>query len=374
MANMIDYLDWRGDLSLAQDPFNEVDSLILCQVVYLPLDGIVPSPEEGGSVSVGEAARRLAARRERETGGPTVIPPATPDALMHMARDKRFAQARLSRFQNVLDDERTEQFCALTIELGDRTTYVAFRGTDDTFIGWREDFAMTFAVVGSQRRALAYLGEVRRHTHGALRVGGHSKGGNLAMYAAAMAGWMTRRRVREVWVHDGPGFAEGMVPEDALEAVEPKVRRYVPEFCVVGQFLSQGAAREVIASATSAVMQHSPVNWQVMGNRFVRVGDIDERARRFGETFDEFLSGKDAAFRKRLTDALFAALEEGGSSLSDVAAAAPGSYLRIARAFSTLDPDVRDAVSGIVGSLVGESVSKGIADAAESLARHLGRQ
>lgn len=374
MANMLDYLDWRGDLTLSRDPFNEVDSLILCQVSYLPLDGIVPSPEMGGSVSVREAAEafeRLSAAGALAQG-PTLIPPASPDALLKMGRSRRFAEARLSRFVNVLDDDATEQFSALCISLGDHSTYVAFRGTDDTFTGWREDFEMTFSVVGSQRHALAYLENVSRHTLGELRVGGHSKGGNLAMYASAMAGWLTRLRVREVWVHDGPGFEKGLVPKEALKSIEPRVRRSVPEFCVVGQLLTQGSAREVVASATSAVMQHSPLNWQVAGGSFVQVDDIDARARAIGETFDRVLEGKDEEFRRRLTDALFSALAQGGATLGEVAAGAPASYLRIMRAFSTADADVREAVSEIVGALVGESLSKSLADAGAAVSEALG--
>ena len=374
MATMLDYLGWRGDLTLGQDPFNEVDSLILTQVSYLALDDVVPTAEEGGSITVREAARlyegRVSAGLVRE--GAAIIPPATPEPFYRMAASKRFGTARLSRFVNVLDDEAAEQFSAMCVELDDGTTYVVFRGTDDTFCGWREDFQMTYSVVGSQRRALTYLEDARRHTHGHLRVGGHSKGGNLAMYAAATAGWLTRRRVREVWVHDGPGFAEGVVPREALAAIEGRVRRYVPEFCVVGQLLSQGSRREVVASASTAVMQHSPVNWQVAGNRFVRVDDIDPRARKFGETCDRLLEGKDAEFLRRLTEGLFSALTQGGSSLSDVAAGAPGSYLRIARAYSSLDPDVREATSELVGALVNESLSKGLADAGAAVGEALG--
>ncbi|WP_307739301.1 Mbeg1-like protein [uncultured Parolsenella sp.] len=373
MATMLDYLDWRSDLTFAQDPFNEVDSLILTQVSYLALDGVVPSEEEGGFVTVREAARRyeerVAAGLLQE--GPTLVPPATPEPFYKMASSRRFGAARLSRFANVLDDEATEQFSALCVGLDDGSTYVVFRGTDDSFCGWREDFRMTYTVVGSQRHAVAYLEDVRRHTRGPLRVGGHSKGGNLAMYATAMAGWLTRRRVREVWVHDGPGFMRGLVPAEALEAIEGRVRRFVPEFCVVGQLLGQSQKREVVASATTAVMQHSPVNWQVEGNHFVRRSSIDERAQRIGEVFGHVIDGQDSAFLRRLTDGLFEALAQGGASLSDVAAGAPGSYLRIARAYSTLDPDVREAVSQMVGALVGESLSKGLADAGAAVGEAL---
>ena len=303
MATMLEYLDWRGDLTLEADPFNEVDSLVLCQLSYLDLAGIVPGTAEGGSVSVAAAAQRFADVHANDpTGGAPggVVSPLTPQVLAKMAQGARFSRARLLRYEEHLDTKAGEQFAALCIRLDDKTTYVAFRGTDDTFAGWREDFAMSFTIVGAQRRAAAYLDGVRRSVRGPLRVGGHSKGGNLAVYAASTATWAWRRRVREIWIHDAPGFGEDTVSPEALTAVEGHVRRYVPEFCIVGQLLQQGEKHEVVASATSAVMQHSAMNWQVMGNRFVRREAIDGRAQRFGELFARVIEGRDAEFRRRL--------------------------------------------------------------------------
>ena len=311
MANMLDYLDWRGDLTLAQDPFNEVDSLVLCQLSYCDLKGIVPAPGERGSVSVATAARRFDEAHAQEATAPDAVggfSPLTPEPLRRMAASRRFRHATLSRYDERLDDEMGEQFAAICVRLDDKSTYVAFRGTDDTFTGWREDFSMSFTVVGSQERALAYLEAVRRSVRGPLRVGGHSKGGNLAVFAAARSGWATQRRIVDVWCHDGPGFVDSTLDVRALEAIEPRIHRFVPEFCVVGQMLGLRGKPAVVASATSAIMQHSALNWQVMGNRFVRRPAIDEGALRFGKVFNEAVSSHDPAWRQRFTDAFFAAL------------------------------------------------------------------
>lgn len=364
MANMLDYLDWRGDLTLAQDPFNEVDSLVLCQLSYCDLKGIVPAPGERGSVSVATAARRFDEAHAQEATAPDAIggfSPLTPEPLRHMAASRRFRHATLSRYDELLDDEMGEQFAAICVRLDDKSTYVAFRGTDDTFTGWREDFSMSFTVVGSQERALTYLEAVRRSVRGPLRVGGHSKGGNLAVFAAARSGWATRRRIVDVWCHDGPGFVDGTLDARALEAIEPRIRRFVPEFCVVGQMLGLRGKPAVVASATSAIMQHSALNWQVMGNRFVRRPAIDEGALRFGKVFNEAVSSHDPAWRQRFTDAFFAALSAGGSSTTEVFAGAPGSYMRIARAYSDMEPDIREAANQVLGSLFGESFAKALA-------------
>lgn len=375
MPNMLDYLDWRGDLTLARDPFNEVDSLVLCQLSYLHLDGVVPAPGEGRPVTAEHAWERFRELHAQSPGGGApggVVSPLTPQVLEHMAGSARFRNARLSRYVEHLDAQAAEQFSALSIRLDDGTTFVAFRGTDDTFAGWREDFAMTYSTVDAQRRALDYLEDARRHVRGPLRVGGHSKGGNLAVFAAALSGRATRRRLRDVWCHDGPGFIPGAVPADALLAIEDRTHRYVPEFCVVGQLLEAPGPKEVVAAATSAVMQHSAMNWQVVGTRFVRRDEIDARAAAFGATFSQIIDGKDADFRRRLTEALFDALGQGGSTIGELAAGAPASYLRVARAYAGIDPSIREAVEAIVGSLVGESISKGLADAGVGLGGVLG--
>ncbi len=369
MGNILDYLAWRGDLTFEQDPFNEVDSLVLCQLSYLHFDGIVP--EEGPGVTVKAAAKRFAERHEETPDGGApggLVSPLTPQVLERMATSRRFAEARLFHYVEHVDDEAGEQFSAVSVKLGNGSTYVAFRGTDDTFAGWREDFAMSYAVVGAQRRAADYLEATRKATRGKLHVGGHSKGGNLAVYAAATCSRRARKRIEAVWVHDGPGFGEGTVAEKDLEAIAPLVRRYVPEFCVVGQLMDQPFPYEVVASATSGIMQHSATNWQVAGNRFERREKIDAGAGRFGQVFREAISGKDAEFCRRLTCGLFDALEAGGKTMGELSDGAPASYLRVALAYASIDADIRGAVEEVVGSLVGEAVTKGIADAGTSAA------
>ena len=373
MPNILDYLGWRGDLTLAQDPFNEVDSLVLCQLSYLDLAGIVPGPGDGGSVTLKAAARAFADRHAADADGGApggLVSPLTPALLARAGASARFGGARLSRYEAHCESgaKTAEQFGAMCFALGDGTTYVAFRGTDDTFAGWREDFEMSFSVVPSQRRALAYLEGARRATWGRLRVGGHSKGGNLAIYAAAKAGWLTRRRVADVWSHDGPGFCAGTLDERAWRAVEGRVHHYVPQFCIVGQLLEQRCPSTVVASATPGIMQHSAMNWQVTGNRFERRDAIDEGARRVGEVFDGVIQGKDAEWRRRLTDAVFGSLAAGGSTMGELADGAPASYARVARAYLGVDPELQQAVQTVVGSLVGESFSKALATAQATMA------
>ena len=372
MATMLDYLDWRGDLSFAQSPFNEVDNLILSQLSYLDVTGAADPDARGRGPTLERVWKRFCALHdvgagEGAPGG--VVSPLTVRLLEKVAASERFGRTVLCHYVERLeeDGQRSEQFSAMCFRLPDKSTYVAFRGTDASFAGWREDFAMSFSVVPSQRSATRYLEEVRRHTRGPLRVGGHSKGGNLAVYAAAQASKATQRRLVEVWSNDGPGFGEGMLSRDAFKSIRAKVHHLVPAFCVVGQLLEQPCHPQLIRADGVGVMQHDAMLWQVMGARFVPAEAMDEGAVRFGEVFASVMGGKDSLWRWRLTDALFGALEAGGSSIDEIQQEGAGAYLRVAQAYLRIDPELRDAVRTIASSIAGESVTQGVSSMARRI-------
>ena len=165
MANLLDYLDWRGDLTLEQSPFNEVDNLILAELSFVDFKDIVPGPGEGESVALRDAAERFFARfpeGEKIDMG-VLVPAAIPDMLRKMADSRRFGDMKLNCFVDHLDVGKGEQFAALTIETGDRTLYLSFRGTDDTLAGWKEDFELAcMPEVPAQKKAVAYTEAVAK--------------------------------------------------------------------------------------------------------------------------------------------------------------------------------------------------------------------
>lgn len=371
MPNMLDYLTWRGDLSFKQDPFNEVDNLILSQIAYLDLSGVVPAPGEGEPVTVAQAWQRFARRcaEQNNDGAPGgVVSNLTPQVLELMARSSRFGRALMANYVDIVDAAESLQFSALTVQLEDRSTYVAFRGTDASFAGWREDFAMSFSTVPAQICARGYLEDVRKTTRGPLRVGGHSKGGNLAVFATARATKRTQRRIIEVWSNDGPGFAEGVLPDQGLDAIHDKARLLVPESCVVGQLLEQDLDKTVVASSGVGILQHDAMAWQVQGKRFVALEQTSEGSQRFGEVFASLIKDKDLAWRSRLTESLFTALEAGGSSIDELRAGGVQAYLKVARAYLEVEPQYRQACDAIVRALMGQALSQGLAEAGGGLA------
>ena len=317
---MMDYLDWRGDLTLDQSPFNEVDNLLIAQLAYLNLDGLVPSPEQGGEVTAREACERyFALHDEQAIARQGFLVRMTAPVLRKLAETRRFAGTRLAHYVNEVDPEREMQFSAVHARLDDGTVYVAFRGTDSTLIGWKENFNMSFAApVPSQLEAVRYLERTAGGGNGPpLRLGGHSKGGNLAVFAAVRCREPIRSRILEVYNNDGPGFDREFLASPAYREMLGRIRKFVPQTSVVGMLLEHDEEYTVIRSSQRGLLQHDALSWEVLGPRFVYVGQVTRESRLLDEMLRSWLDRMDRAQRERFAEALFGLFEAGGIETVD---------------------------------------------------------
>ena len=262
MANIFDYMNWR-DISLEKVEFNEVDNLILSRLSYFPFDGIVNENEE---ITINEAYKRT---KILGTTGRTL---QVEDIELYqiLAKSKRFGKCKITNFVNKIEPELEKQFAAITIILPDNTIYVSFRGTDDTIIGWKEDFNMSFSeVVPSQKDAVKYLENVAKKYKNKIRVGGHSKGGNLAIYSAAFCNKETKEQIIEIYNNDGPGFLEKIIESDEYSEIVNKVKTYIPQTSIIGRLLKHKEKIKIVKSKQTGIMQHDLYTWEVLGNKFV---------------------------------------------------------------------------------------------------------
>ncbi|BCV19287.1 hypothetical protein ATOBIA_N15770 [Atopobiaceae bacterium P1] len=358
MADMLDYLDWFGDISLAEVPFNEVDNAILSQLAYCALEGVVPSVEEGGAISMAQADVRYRQLHDKESiyGSAGVISPYTALLPGRLGASKRFGNARLSNLYSHLDAESAEQFCAFHIALDDGSTYVTFRGTDDTLVGWREDFEMTYGTVASQRSAVDYLNATCASTSGPLMVGGHSKGGNLAIYGAALCATPIQDRIARVWNNDGPGFDKGVLAAEKLSAIQERISTFIPVFDVVGQLLSVTQDAKIVESDATGIMQHSAMSWQVRGPRFVAASpqELLPAAKSLNQAFDRWLSETTDQERKHVFTAFFDALAAiPVTTLSDLMSGDPAILAAVTEKLVNADPKTRDYIMDLLGVLAG---------------------
>ena len=229
MANIFDYLDWR-DISLEKVEFNEIDNLILARLSYFPLDGSV---KENDEITVKEAYLKM---KEQGTTG-RILQAEDIDLFPKLANSERFGNLKLTGFVNKIDPEAEKQFSAVTILFPDNTIYVAYRGTDNTIVGWKEDFNMSFSdLVASQTESVKYLEKIaNKYPEKKILVGGHSKGGNLAIYASVFCKPEIQDRIIEVYNNDGPGFSEKVVQSPEYAKMIKKVHTYIPHSGVCPQ-------------------------------------------------------------------------------------------------------------------------------------------
>ena len=310
MADMLDYLAWRGDIEFTQLPVNPVDALIFSTLSYIQFEDIVPdNPMQ--SISMAEAAAGLFSLSDPVSR--TRVKKDL-DLLKAAAESHRFDNIRLSFYRSILIPEEDTQFAAMTIFLEDGSAYIAFRGTDNTLTGWKEDFNMSFqSSVPAQQLALAYVQEFAAVHPIPIWMGGHSKGGNLAVYAAAKCGDLLQKRIVEVYSQDGPGFSEEMMNDPGYRNILPKVRSFLPQSSVIGMLLEHEEPYTIIRSNQIGIMQHDPYSWMVLGANFIQVEELTADSRFLDRTFKNWLSQMSNEERSEFFDTVFDLLESTGA-------------------------------------------------------------
>lgn len=355
MANLLDYLDWRGDLILRQSPFNEVDNLILAELSFIDFSGIVPAPGEGPRVPLWQAAQRWqAGNRGESVNMGVLVPNRIPEMLRRMAETPRFRDMELCGYREHLDTERAEQFAVLTILCGDGTAYFSFRGTDDTLAGWKEDFYLScMAEVPAQKKAVAYTKEMARLCPRLkLRLGGHSKGGNLAVWAGVFAPAAVQRRICAVWSNDGPGFRDDILSLPQHRRLEDRIHTIVPKSSVVGMLLEHEEDYTVVDSSQQGLMQHDGFSWEVRGNHFVHLHGVTRQAQLTDRELRAWVRELPVARREQFVDSVFQILEASGAkTLTDLRAEGFKTAGTMVKALKNLDKETREALLRFTGIL-----------------------
>jgi hypothetical protein len=372
MGTVLDYLKWRADLRFSQDPFNDIDALILAMFSYLPFKGIVPGIDEKEKITLEETARRYFSAFPSHKDDPEkidlTVSSSMDEGLIRMlkmaSRSERFSEMRLSRYVEKTDFSAGQQFAAITFSLphAKRQKVISFRGTDSTLIGWKEDFELAYMEeVLAQESAGDYLDCQISILSGKVTVCGHSKGGNLAVYAASRLKGADRSRLSRAVNFDGPGFNFSVLPRSSFSDCEKKVVNYVPEESIVGVLLDAVGDRSVITSSARYLYQHNPLTWAIERTGFLG-GELSDTTKLLEETVEEWLAQISLERRKAFIDALFDVLgaSEGKTvdpkeSLKDIS--------KVIKNVSGLDEDTRKMLSEVLASITNQArdtISKAI--------------
>ena len=369
MANILDYLSWRGDLTLAQSPFNEVDNLILAELSFVNFTGIVPGPGEGEGVPLHTAAEAFFRSHEGgDMGMGVLVPDEIPALLRRMAECPRFREMRVNCFQDHLVVRKAEQFAAGTVELGDGSLYLSFRGTDDTIAGWKEDFLLGCQPeVPAQKKAVAYVKAVAgQYPRRKLMLGGHSKGGNLAVYGGIFVPLAIQRRISAVWSNDGPGFYGAVLETPQHARLEGRIHSIVPKSSVVGMLLEHEESYTVVDSDQTGLWQHDGFSWQVLGTGFVTLRQVSRQGRRNDLALKEWVRRLPVDQREKFVDGLFEVLTaSGATTLTDLKEDGFRAAGAMVRAMKDMEKDTRDALFNAIATLFRSNIQAAVEEARE---------
>lgn len=353
MGNIMDYISWRGDLTFAQSPFNEVDNLILACFSYVNLDRIPAVTRQKGIElkKLVKEFKKLHTIKELEADKSFIR--LAPFMMFEMAESVRFGNCVIRNYVNEIVTEAEQQFSAVEIVLDDGTSYISFRGTDDTIIGWKEDFNLSTGVVLAQERAVEYMQRISDKASGMLRVGGHSKGGNLAIYGSVMCK-SVHDKILEIYSNDGPGFSKEFQESPETAEMMPKIIRIIPEYSIIGTLLEHEKQPIIVASTSRGLLQHDGFSWEVQGPGLVRRDSLNKTALRFIEILHKWIDGMDMEQKRLLIEDLFATLQASGyENLSEVQSGGLKSLAAMVKRLDKFAPESRGMMQELLTAICG---------------------
>lgn len=352
MMSIIDYIRKYGQFDYDELPFNNVDALILSQFSYFKFDGLLPEVGQNlPNVTVSQLskmpdAQMMFADKRWEKNNRALFEA--------MSNNRRFSFLRLNHYINIIDDEWDIQFSAITIFLPDNSAHVVFRGTDETFTGWKEDLNMSFMTpIPAQEKALDYVNYVASLLEGDFTIGGHSKGGNLAVYAAMMCSSDIRSRIAKIYNQDGPGFTAKTLAASAYADIKGKIIKLVPHSSIVGMLLDSHEEYEIVACKNFGILQHDPFNWLVEGTDFIYRNELTKHIALQNASVNEWADALSDEELKSFTDAVFDVFERSGvSDLVEYYKNPVESTKKILQAASQMSQDRQEMLKAVMAVLL----------------------
>lgn len=311
--NIYTYMDWRGDLSFSQDEWNEVDSIIFAQMVYVRFENIKNiNWDEGITIrNVCKELRKIYKIKgdSNHFSSENSLEERSMNVLLRMGQINRYKDLLLTNFSSNFNEEAQEQYASITIHINKDLMVIAYRGTDDSLVGWKEDFNMFFMEnVPAQISARNYADFVISTYRKKCLLTGHSKGGNLAVYSAVRANSKSQLKMIGIYNHDGPGFLDAMIEDRHYQKMLPKIVTIIPESSIVGRLLEHQEDSIIVRSSQNGRMQHDATSWEVKGKEFVRIPDTSKSSKLWDAAISSWLRAMPKEQLQVTVDALFSIL------------------------------------------------------------------
>lgn len=299
--NFIDYIKTNGNSTFEEVPFNEVDNAILCQITYISFEKVININKR---YTLEELSKRYFSKySDEDIRKDKSLIAKSPLVLREAGKVKRFRDVVMHHYKLSFSENYVRQFAAMQFDLNDGTTYVSFRGTDDSILGWKEDFQMAYKKIEGFEQAKRYINSYCSFFK-KYRVGGHSKGGTLALYASLNAFSLKRKNIVEVYSNDGPGIKKEFIGND-IDKLSCKYIKIVPQNDIIGTIFDDDKDHYIVKSNALGFFQHDMFSWQVDGLCFVRCDSLDKGSIKLRKTINEYIEKVPRREVKKVSDSLF---------------------------------------------------------------------
>ena len=309
MGKVIDYIKWRGDLSFEIDPLNEIDIALLTQLPLLNIQETYKNNELDKGVSIKDLVNSVYSIYKNNQIG-LIIPGHISEVLYEMANSIRYKDLIVSDFVKELDTENIVQFCALTVHIDKHLSCVIYSATDDSVVGWKENFMMLYEEeIHAQKKAKEYFEEIgRKYSYMKYIIAGHSKGGNLSTFASVNVNKKLRHKIQNVYCFDSPGFLTSIYSQPGYYDIEDRIKLIIPQCSVVGMLFNHRENRVIVKANSKGLLQHDLTTWEVKYNKFIETDKLDSEAVHVDNVIKGLISQYSIEEQIRLVDSFFAIL------------------------------------------------------------------
>lgn len=345
-TTVLDYIDWRGDLSFEADPINEIDCFVFATLSYI--DFSVAPFVNALDREIAPVLSRVYEAVDAYRGGDKKFL----QLLSKCAMSERFKKVRVFSYDSIINEELGTQFAAVTFDTG-KELVVTFRGTDDSIVGWEEDLKMSFSKIPAQDYAQQYANTIAsKYPECDLYLCGHSKGGNLAIWAGAHIQDSSFSKLKMVYDYDGPGFCGDFTSEEGYLRILDRTVKYVVDSSVIGMFLDSRAQQQIIASKDiGTISQHYPMSWVVVGKKFFTLESRSSVAKLTDSLIDEWIDTMTLEERRQMIEIIVEVMRSSNAKTLTQLRGPEGAQniIPILKAYSGADKEKKKFLMGLIG-------------------------
>ena len=343
MSNINDYLLWRGDIKISKEfPFNEIDSMILARFSYLRMDKIKLEDKE----TIESIAKKM-----KDFSNDKFLYNGDKELITNLGKSIRFKDMIVTDYIKKENKEIEKQFGAVTIHISNKEMYVSFIGTNSTINGWKEDSNMAFMDnVPCQIEGKKYLERLSHDYLGKkIRIGGHSKGGNVAIYSAITVSNNIAKRIIKVYNYDGPGFNKDIINKYMENDVIKKIETYIPQESVIGRMLNHEEKCEVVLSIEKGIYQHDIYSWQVLKDDVIKSKSLTYGSEIVNKTLNDWLVATTNEQRKIFFDSIFELFfSTDANTFSEISKNLSSNIMIILKTYNTISKEDKKVITNMI--------------------------